>query len=324
MAQSSVTNVARIANPSGAPCMDADTNPNCERTDDAVVNVTPLPVITTSKIADPVSDSTVAPSDTITYTVSTTVGEGSTTADFQLVDTASAGLTLGTIAAQAPEFGGSCAVSGQTLTCTLPSGTAIGTYDVSYTATVNANATGTVDNQVVISGGGDPDPICDPCSTQHTITPAVVTRAKTSDPASGSSVEVGDTITYTLTLTVADSATTQVEALQDTLGTGLSFGSITSQSAEFGGSCAAAGQTLSCSLPADTLPGAYTVVYTATVAAGATGSLSNTVNDCVVVGDTCGTTHEVSAVTVAKSASPATGASVEAGDTITYTLAYVV
>ncbi|SOD54048.1 conserved repeat domain-containing protein/fimbrial isopeptide formation D2 domain-containing protein [Pseudoxanthomonas wuyuanensis] len=324
LAQSSVTNVARIANPSGVPCVDADTNPNCERTDNAVVDITPLPIISSSKAAAPASDATVNPGDTITYTVSTTVADGSTTADFQLIDTASAGLTLGTITTQAPEFGGSCAVSGQTLTCALPSGTAVGTYDVSYTATVNANATGTVDNQVAISGGGDPDPLCDPCSTQHTIIPAAVTRAKTSNPASGSSVEVGDTITYTLTLTVAGSATTQLEALQDTLGTGLSFGSIVSQSAEFAGSCAGSGQALTCSLPSGTLPGVYEVVYTATVAAGATGSLSNTVNDCAAIGDTCGTSHEVSAVTVAKSASPADGASVEAGDTVTYTLTYTV
>jgi uncharacterized repeat protein (TIGR01451 family)/fimbrial isopeptide formation D2 family protein len=323
-AQASVDNVARIANPAGVPCTDAATNPNCERTDNAVVTVTPLPVITTSKTADPATAVTVSPGGTITYTVSTVIADGSTTADFQLTDTVSAGLALGTIVTQAPAFAGSCAVSGQTLTCTLPTGTPIGTYDVSYTAVVGANATGTVNNQVVIAGGGDPDPVCDPCTTQHPITPAIVTRAKTSNPATGASVEVGDTITYTLALTVAGSITTQVEQLQDTLGSGLTFGSITSQAPEFGASCAVAGQALTCSLPAGTLPGTYNVVYTATVAAGATGSVSNTLNDCAAVGTPCGTSHPISSVTVGKSASPANSASVEAGDTITYTLTYTV
>ncbi|WP_368563038.1 isopeptide-forming domain-containing fimbrial protein [Pseudoxanthomonas sp. UTMC 1351] len=323
-AQTSVDNVARIANPSGVPCTDAATNPNCERTDNAVVTVTPLPTITTSKVADPVTDATVNPGDTITYTVSTVVADGSTTADFQLTDTISTGLAFGTIVSQAPAFAGSCAVSGQTLTCALPSDTPAGTYDVSYTVAVAAGATGTVSNQVVIAGGGDPDPVCNPCNTQHPIAPAVVTRAKTSNPASGASVEVGDAITYTLALTVAGSATTQVEQLQDTLGSGLTFGSITSQAPEFGSSCAVAGQALTCSLPTGALPGTYNVVYTATVAAGANGSVSNTLNDCAAVGTPCGTSHLISSVTVAKSASPATGASVEVGDTITYTLTYTV
>ena len=45
--------------------------------------------------------------------------------------------------------------------------------------------------------------------------------SKTVDPGSGTAVSVGDTLTYTLSVTVANAVTTEPEVLVDTLGAGL-------------------------------------------------------------------------------------------------------
>ncbi|NKI33581.1 hypothetical protein HFP89_00190, partial [Wenzhouxiangella sp. XN79A] len=75
-----------------------------------------------------------------------------------LTDTLGAGLTFGAVAANPGGFTPDTA--GNPLTFTLPSGTVPGTYLVTYTAVVDADATGSVGNSVVPTGGGDPDPEC--------------------------------------------------------------------------------------------------------------------------------------------------------------------
>ena len=117
-------------------------------------------------------------------------------------------------------------------TFTLPTGAVTGTYVVQYTATVNANATGTVGNSVVAAGGGDPDPVCTPCTTAHPVIPQIAV-SKSSNPASGTTVLAGDTITYTVSLAVTNGPTTAPTVLTDTLDADLSFGSVTSNTGGF-------------------------------------------------------------------------------------------
>ncbi|NKI33545.1 hypothetical protein HFP89_00010, partial [Wenzhouxiangella sp. XN79A] len=93
-----------------------------------------------------------------------------------------------------------------------------------YTAVVDADATGSVGNSVVPTGGGDPDPECPSCDTDHPVADPVIVVAKTSDPVSGSEVIAGQAISYTLTATISDAATTAPLVLTDTLGAGLTFG----------------------------------------------------------------------------------------------------
>ncbi|WP_237054050.1 DUF6923 family protein [Marilutibacter chinensis] len=268
-----------------------------------------------AKSADPVDGSQVVPGQTLTYTLTATVATAFTTEPLVLTDTLGPGLTFGAVT-----DAGAFSCTG-TLECTLPTGAAPGSYALTYTATVEADATGTVGNSVVASGGGGDDPVCSPCETEHEIEPPTIGVAKTADPADGTQVQPGDTLTYTLTATVATSATTEPLVLTDTLGTGLSFGAVTDTGAF---SCTG---TLVCTLPAGTLPGTYALTYTATVDADATGTVGNSVVASGGGGDDpvcspCETGHEVEPPTigVVKSADPGTDAEVRPGDTLTYTL----
>ncbi|MBM2709968.1 isopeptide-forming domain-containing fimbrial protein [Mesorhizobium caraganae] len=323
-ATGNVANAVTATNPPGG-----DPDPVCT-TCTTSHPITAAPVISTVKTSDPATGSTVAPGETLTYTVTTTVATASTTAVFQLTDTAGAGLTLGTVTSD-PQFGSSCTASGQALSCSLPAGTPVGSYAVSYTATVNPDATGTVGNQVTTAGGGDPDPECAACTTSHPVELPVISTAKIADPVSGTSVAPGQTITYTVTTTVATASTTAVFQLTDAIGTGLTLGSVTSQAPQFGSSCTPSGQTLTCLLPAGTPVGSYAVSYTATVNPDATGTVGNQVTtagggdpdpECAA----CTTSHPIvdAAIAVAKSSNPASGTAVNSGNTIAYTVTVTV
>src|SRR5690606_6162126 len=199
------------------------------------------------------------------YTLTVTVANSSTTQALTLVDTLGADLTFGAVTDT-----GAFTCSGA-LDCVLPAGTAVGTYAITYTATVDNDATGTVSNNVAASNpaGGDPDPICTSCTTEHDIVPAATTVTKTANPASGTTVLPGATITYTLTVGVENSSLTQDLTLVDTLGAGLTFGAVTAA-----GALAGAG-ALDCVLPAGSAVGTYAMTYTATVDADATGTVDN-------------------------------------------------
>ncbi|WP_337246203.1 isopeptide-forming domain-containing fimbrial protein, partial [Luteimonas sp. gir] len=314
-ATGSVGNVVVATNPPGGD----DPEPVCTtcETEHPVVATS----ITVSKSSNPASGSEVSPGDTLTYILTATVANSATTEVLTLSDTLGAGLTFGAVT-----DAGAFACAGA-LTCTLPAGTLPGTYTLTYTATVNADATGSVGNVVTAAnppGGNDPEPVCTTCETEHPVVATSVTVSKSSNPASGSEVSPGDTLTYTLTATIANSATTEALTLSDTLGTGLTFGAVTDAGAF---TCTGA---LTCTLPAGTLPGTYTLTYTATVNADATGSVGNVVtaanppggNDPEPVCTTCETEHPVVAtsITVSKSSNPASGSEMSPGDTLTYIL----
>jgi hypothetical protein len=118
------------------------------------------------KLSLPADGTPIVLGDTIAYALILEVTNGPTTADVVLTDTLGADLTFGSVTNNPGGFiaGG----TGNDRTFTLASGTVVGTYMVEYTATVNLDATGrSVNNSVVIAGGGDPDPECGPCTTGH-------------------------------------------------------------------------------------------------------------------------------------------------------------
>lgn len=274
---------------------------------------------TVTKTANPASGSTVLPGATIEYTLAVTVARSNTTEDITLTDTLGDGLTFGAVTGP-----GNFTCDG--LVCTLPKDSPVGSYAMTYTATVDADATGTVANSVEAgtAAGGDPDPTCTTCATEHMIEPVAITVVKTADPAAGAEVRVGDTIAYTVAVTVANSVTTQPFTLTDTLGPGLVFGAVTDAGAF---TCSGA---LECALPAGTLPGLYEVAYTATVGVDARQQVRNQVT-AAGGGDTpdcssCSVEHLLAdpKVTISKSSNPVSGSEVRIGDSIEYTLTALV
>ncbi|KAB8164906.1 DUF11 domain-containing protein [Lysobacter maris] len=286
--------------------------------DSATVTATP-PVISTAKASDPATGTTVNPGDTITYTLTTTVANAALAADYTLTDTLSGDQTFGSVT----DAGAYTCTAGNPLACTLPAGTAPGTYEVTYTATVDADASGTVGNSVAGNGGGDPDPECTSCTTGHPVALPVISTVKRSDPATGSMIQPGQTVTYTLTTTVEAAALMMDYVLSDTLSGDQTFGAVT----DAGAFACSGSQPLVCTLPAGTAPGTYALSYTATIDMDATGEVGN-----VVVGDgggdpdpecaDCATAHPVAlpAIATSKASDPETGTTVSLGQTITYTL----
>src|SRR5690606_22470407 len=269
------------------------------------------PEVTYNKEADTAGPVSVG--DTITYTLPATASEAQRVADRVLTDTQGRGLDLGTVTPVAPF---TCN-SANPLACTLPAGAVPGTYTVAYTATVNAEAVGQVSNAVV---GNQGDCEVD-CEIDVPVEDPSVTYNKEADTAGP--VSVGDTITYTLTATVSESQLVTDLVLTDTLGTGLTFGTVGAQT-----STDAANPTpfvctgeLECTLAAGTLPGTYTVAYTATVNAEAVGQVSNAVvgnqGDCEV---DCEIDVPVEDPSVTYNKEADTAGPVSVGDTITYTL----
>ena len=255
-----------------------------------------LPSITVSKAVNPVSGTPVAPGDTLTYTLTVSVTNGPTMEPLVLTDTLSAQVNnlqvtnLGSFTQ-----GGTATVP----TFTLPTNTANGIYTVVYTVDVLAAASGNVGNQVVVtSGGGNPPPDCRPCSTSNPVAPSV-TVTKTANPASGAAVVQGDTLTYTLTVVVANGPTTAPVELTDTLSTQVENLQVTNL-----GSFTQSGTATVpvFTLPVNTANGSYSVTYTVVVKSDATGSVGNSVvvtnnggdpTPSCPAGAPCTTTHTV-------------------------------
>ncbi|WPZ12961.1 isopeptide-forming domain-containing fimbrial protein [Nitratireductor rhodophyticola] len=273
----------------------------------------PLVELSTSKASDVGDGVGVQADDTITYTLTSVVTGGTTTQDLVLTDVLGTGLDFGSVTAAGAfvaDTGGA-----PTLSFTLPAGTSAGTYSVSYTATVSDSASGSVSNAVTADVGG-----CSPCATANPL--VELGTSKASDVGDGVGVQVGDTITYTLTSVVTGGTTTQDLVLTDTLGPGLDFGSVTAPGvfvAYTGGA-----PTLSFTLPAGTAAGTYSVSYSATVSDSASGSVSNAVTADVGDCSPCATANPLVELSTSKASDVGNGVGVQAGDTITYTLTSVV
>ncbi|MDP9912564.1 putative repeat protein (TIGR01451 family)/fimbrial isopeptide formation D2 family protein, partial [Variovorax boronicumulans] len=252
--------------------------------------------------------------ETLSYTITITNTSGTAVTGYALSDVLSAGLTF-----VSADNGG--VASGQTINwtgLTVPAGASL---QVVVKATVNTPVT-TADVRNLAKKTGDVDPTCPGTACVVTPTAGTVTVAKTANPVSGSTVVAGQTISYTLTATVSGGATTAATVLSDTLGTGLSFGTVTTPGIFVAGGT---GNTRTFTLPTGTTAGTYSVTYTATVNAGATtGTVNNAVTGatCTTPGG-CTTTHPVGNVTVSKVLTTETGTQAgiaEAGETLTYTI----
>ncbi|WP_244479231.1 CshA/CshB family fibrillar adhesin-related protein [Stenotrophomonas terrae] len=289
-------------------------NPTCSANCSTTTPVA-LPRISVSKAS--ATAGPVAVGDSVAYTVSVVVADARTTAVTTLTDTLGSGLDFGSVS----NAGGFSCVPGNPLVCTLPAGSAPNTYLFSYTGIVNAQASGQVRNTVVPSGPDNPS-CAGSCDTTTPLASPLVSYAK--QASSGGPVRVGDSLGYTLSVTIARSRSTGVVTLTDTLGSGLDFSSVTSAGIF---TCNAA-NPLVCTLPAGTAPGTYSLSYTAMVNAQASGSVRNAVlgtgpdtPSCTI---NCDTTTPVATPGVSYAKSVNSSGPVSVGDSLTYTLTTVV
>lgn len=141
---------------------------------------------------------------------------------------------------------------------------------------------------------------------------------KSSDPASGTTVAIGDTITYTVDVEIGIGPLLAPLELLDTPDPGLALDTVSAGPFACNDSF-----PLLCTLPAGTGPGSYALVYTAIVQADAVASVGNVV---VAQGGggpdpqctDCTTGHPLApAVSVSKSVQPATAAP---GATVVFTV----
>lgn len=275
-----------------------------------------------AKTSNPAPGTTVKPGDTITYTVTVTQ-RGTVAADASLTDDLARVLDDATYNGDVTSDIGTATVSGSTLSWagTVPVG---GVAHITYSVTVKgalALGDGSLVNAVTSEG-------CDvfaDCTTQHEVGSYVF--SKTSDPAPGTNVKAGQTVTYTVVVkqvgAAAQPGVTVTDDLSDVLDDAAWVGDQTADA----GTVSRAGNTLTWS--GDLAVGqTVTIRYSVIVAQG--GGNSTLVNQaasddgtCVPAADgnpDCRTEHAAGGFTYAKTSDPASPATVKVGDRITYTV----
>ncbi|MCC6436829.1 MAG: DUF11 domain-containing protein, partial [Acidimicrobiales bacterium] len=272
---------------------------------------------TIAKTSDPADGATVVPGQAIHYTVTVTGAPVGFTSDVVVTD-ALAGVLQHAEVSDIATTTGAAVLTGEDLVWDVGTVTANATLELTYTATVAADAIGvTLTNTASATGETDPPACGAACTTAHH-TPAW-TLSKTSDPAPGSVVAPSDTITYTLTATNTSEAQVIGATAVDDLA-GLADADVQFTSDRLSRS----GDTLTWAIPTLARGEHATVTYTATVRPGADGAtLTNRVVPEGAGGSCaggCTTRHATVEWSLAKSSSPATGSVVAPGDTITYTL----
>ncbi|MEQ6899336.1 DUF5979 domain-containing protein [Microbacterium sp. KR10-403] len=170
---------------------------------------------TVAKTSDPASGSTVEPGQTITYTVTVTPGDVGFVDDVVVTDDLSdvspyASLQVDSITASQ----GTTSLRPDALEWDVGTVRAGTPLTLTYQAIVKQAADGVTIRNAVTADGEVPPTDCTDCSTTH-VTPAW-TLSKSSDPASGSTVQPGDVVTYTLTArNTSDAVVTGAEAIDD-------------------------------------------------------------------------------------------------------------
>ncbi|MGN6125627.1 MAG: DUF7507 domain-containing protein, partial [Humibacter sp.] len=288
---------------------------NC---DPAGINVVGYHV---AKTSDPASGAVVHPGDTITYTVTVTQ-EGTTPSDASFADDLSKVVDDATYNGDVSSDIGSATVTGSTLNWsgTIPVG---GVAHITYSVTVKGAQSlgdGSVVN-VVSSQGCD---VFAECTTSHDV--GGYTYSKTSNPAPGTDVTVGQTVGYTIQVKQVGAAAQNNVTVSDDLTGVLDDATWAGDLSADSGTATRSGNTLTWN--GDLAVGqTVTITYSVIVTAAGDGTLVNTATSdggtCVPAADgnpDCTTTHKAGGFTFSKMSDPASPAAVKVGDTITYTL----
>lgn len=210
-----LTNVADVLGNEAEPAGQPDIDDNTSSLQTCVV--TP-PDLTVTKSVTPADGSTVTPGETLTYTL-TFDNTGGSPATVDSTDTLTGAATqVSDPVASAGLIVAATSTNPFDITGTVAAST---TSTVTYTATVNAGATGRIDN-FVLDAGTTPPTVCavgDPTCTSNPIAALVI--SKSVNPATGTTVTDGQSLTYTVTFDnsagVAPATVDEVDSLADVL-----------------------------------------------------------------------------------------------------------
>ena len=326
----------------------------------------PVAGYTVVKIADPASGTVVEPGQVITYTVTGTNTGATVLNPASIADDLSGVLAhatynsdIVTTVGGTPVTSGAATINGNALSWTgaLQPGQ---TVTITYSVTVGPETSGKVLKNTVSGTAtpttpkpGDPEgpqvpgePIVPPTTTtEHPVVGSGFTISKSADPASGTAVSAGDTITYTITGTNTGDTDLDPARIVDDLSGVLDSAAYNEDVTASRGSASVSGTTLTWT---GAVPRGESVVirYTVTVDADvqkallhntATGTATPripvdpsdpdgpTTPGTPIVPPAVETNHPVvdTGFEVTKSADPASGTAVRAGDTITYTISGV-
>jgi uncharacterized repeat protein (TIGR01451 family) len=267
-----IVNTATATPPAGATC----TTPPCARSSTVTNTDSGAPQLTIVKTATPASFAVGQPA-TYSLAVSNT-GTSSTVGTISVSDPLPAGLTA---ALPITATGWDCATSTATqVNCStnavlLPGSNA---PVINVTVAVAPATANPAVNVATVQGGGDPTCPADAthCSST-TNTPVDAPRLRIVKTASDAAFAVGQSASYTLTVTnVGGIATTAAAGVLDDVPAVLALGS------PLPAGCTATGQVLSCTIPAGLAPNAsvqFVIPVTPTAAASGT-----TVTNTAIVG----------------------------------------
>jgi uncharacterized repeat protein (TIGR01451 family) len=266
----SLTNSATVSGGGDPSCPAA---PHCG---DTTTDTVGAPQLTIVKSATPSNFVIGVPA---TYTLQVTnTGTAATTAATTITDTIPTGLAIGAMPA-------GCTVSGQVVTCTIATGLATGApvaFNIPVTAQPSLVGAGSVTNTATATGGGDPGcpstSVTLPARCIGTTTTAIdAPRLDIVKSASGTNFVVGVPASYTLQVTNnGTAATTQAATVTDTIPNDLTIGTLPA-------GCSAAGQVVTCTIPAGLATGSSTsFVIPVTPTAAANGNTQ--INSATVTG----------------------------------------
>ncbi|MFF2951782.1 hypothetical protein ACFVVU_10645 [Kitasatospora sp. NPDC057965] len=275
-----------------------------------------------TKVADPASGQSVAPGDKVTYTVKVKQ-QGSAPAQATLSDDLAKVLDDATYNGDVSASTGTATVSGGVLTWngTVPVG---GEATITYSVTVKAGGDAQLVNAVLSPGcavagdGSTPG-----CTTQHDV--GWYTFSKVADPKSGSTVGIGDKVTYTVTVTQHGKAAITAATVTDDLAKVLDDAAYNGDVKTSSGTAEVKDGKLvwTGDLP---VGATATITYSVTVTGGGDTKLDNTVTTTDTKRGTCDqtigckTNHVYGSYTFSKVADPKSGSTVQVGDKVTYTV----